>query len=521
MGLARSEIKPVAHHNPSIRGKNCRPATKDPRGGHRLQLALKLKLGHQAYTPSVFSGKVSNKVNQDLIARYSGKLSINRDLTRALVSFQASKATPFYRWLKYREAFSSEFVEYVFDFIAPSGRKKLRILDPFAGSGTTLSIAAKREWNATGIELLPVGAAALRARYLSDLVDISRFETELDRLRVFAFRSEKGDPKFPHIRITQMAFPSRTEAEMSAFLRFLPSIEDNTIRELFRFSCLSILEDISYTRKDGQYLRWDHRSGRTLKSTFSKGPVVDFPLALISKLELMLGDLRNRNGGTYSKNVRVFEDSCLNVLPTLPDDSVDLVLTSPPYCNRYDYTRTYALELAFLGLTDDGVKTIRQRLLSCTVENRSKLEELRNMYASFNLKSRFEAATRAFEGQRALTEILDFLNLAKKKDELNNSNIPSLVSNYFFEMNLVIKELARTLVPGGRIVMVNDNVQYQGREIPVDLILSDFAEKSGLIVDSIWVLPRGKGNSSQQMGVFGRTEIRKCVYIWSKPSQSS
>ncbi len=71
--------------------------------------------------------------------------------------------------------------------------------------------------------------------------------------------------------------------------------------------------------------------------------------------------------------------------------------------------------------------------------------------------------------------------------------------------------------PGGRVVMVNDNVQYHGEEIPVDLILSDFATGAGLIVDHIWVLSRGKGNSSQQMGAHGRNEIRKCVYVWSKP----
>jgi len=37
-------------------------------------------------------------------------------------------------------------------------------------------------------------------------------------------------------------------------------------------------------------------------------------------------------------------------------------------------------------------------------------------------------------------------------------------------------------------------------------------------VDAIWVLPQGKGNSSQQMGKFGRAELRKCVYVWSKPA---
>ena len=32
----------------------------------------------------------------------------------------------------------------------------------------------------------------------------------------------------------------------------------------------------------------------------------------------------------------------------------------------------------------------------------------------------------------------------------------------------------------------------------------------------IGVLPRGKGNASQQMGRFGRRELRKCVYRWRR-----
>ena len=84
-------------------------------------------------------------------------------------------------------------------------------------------------------------------------------------------------------------------------------------------------------------------------------------------------------------------------------------------------------------------------------------------------------------------------------------------------MNIVIHELSRLIKPGGHMVMVNDNVRYHGEEIPVDLILSDFAASAGLKVECIWVLPRGKGNSSQQMGAYGRNELRKCVYIWVKP----
>jgi hypothetical protein len=99
---------------------------------------------------------------------------------------------------------------------------------------------------------------------------------------------------------------------------------------------------------------------------------------------------------------------------------------------------------------------------------------------------------------------------------LNNLNIPRMVRNYFLEMCVVVFELARVMKPGGRVLMVNDNVRYAGEEIPVDLILSDFARGYGFEVEHIWTLPRGKGNSSQQMGAHGRTELRKCIYVWRK-----
>lgn len=91
-----------------------------------------------------------------------------------------------------------------------------------------------------------------------------------------------------------------------------------------------------------------------------------------------------------------------------------------------------------------------------------------------------------------------------------------MIHNYFYEMCFVIYESARILKPGGIIAMINDNVRYAGEEIPVDLILSDIAHSFGLTTRHIWTLGRGKGNSSQQMGNHGRSELRKCVYIWEK-----
>ena len=205
--------------------------------------------------------------------------------------------------------------------------------------------------------------------------------------------------------------------------------------------------------------------------------------------------------------------SCLEILPALADECADLVLTSPPYCNRYDYTRTYALELVYLGTSDAQIKRLRQAMLSCTVENTHKQVELDGIYSRVGRGGDRRRFAEVFSGQRALFEVL----AALRRGRLNNPNIPRMVENYFLEMCFVIGEFARVLRRGGRAVMVNDNVRYAGEEVPVDLILCDFAQRLGLRVEHIWTLRRGKGNSSQQMGAHGRRELRKCVYVWRKP----
>jgi hypothetical protein len=55
------------------------------------------------------------KERENLHAHYAGRFSTNADLSRALVSFQANRSAPFYRWLKYREGFSTALVSHLLE----------------------------------------------------------------------------------------------------------------------------------------------------------------------------------------------------------------------------------------------------------------------------------------------------------------------------------------------------------------------------------------------------------------------
>ncbi|MHC4508977.1 MAG: DNA methyltransferase [Planctomycetota bacterium] len=466
------------------------------------------------------------KDREALYKRYRPKLATNPHLNRTLVSFQANRKLPFYRWLKYKEGFSADFVQYA---VRESTKSQGLLLDPFAGTGTALFAARRMGWDGIGIELLPLGFFAMAARLAAESVGPKKFKRELEKIEGLRW-SSYFDPKFKldHVPITEGAFPSEAERSIAGYRAYCARMRDGNLKKLFDLACLSVLESVSYTRKDGQYLRWDYRAGKArTKSNFDKGIIAEFDVAIGKKLREICADLhdkverpkelfdRVRRAETVGA-LDLRQGSCLEILPRMEAQSVDMVLTSPPYCNRYDYTRTYALELVYLGVNANELKALRQNMLSCTVENKAKVSQLRGLYQGSGRDKAFGRIMRAFEHQKALQEVLGILDELGSAGKLNNTNIPNMIRNYFLEMAFVTYELGRILRRGGKIIMVNDNVRYAGEEIPADLILSDLSGRFGMHTEAIWTLGRGKGNSSQQMGSHGRSELRKCVYVWKK-----
>lgn len=452
------------------------------------------------------------KLEQEAELRWANMMRVDSSLTRALVSFQANKGRAVYRWFKYKEAFSADLIESLLRRYQITNGV---VLDPFAGSGTALFVAGGLGMRAEGIELLPIGRTIIETRRI---VEGGLDNEAIERLTLWRDthpwrRSTMGKPII-ELRITRGAYPAETSEAIGRFLKASEQ-EEEKVKAILLFALLCILESVSYTRKDGQYLRWDYRSGRQQGKVFDKGEILNFDKAITYKLQEIVTDLHTAEmpedlfATTRCKaDVRLYGGSCLEILPHLPAESYDCLITSPPYCNRYDYTRTYALELALLGIDEGELLKLRQQMLSCTVENRAK-----DLLA---LNPEWKRAVLAADQQILLQSVLEFLDSQKNLNLLNNSGIPRMVRGYFYEMACVILESARLLKRGAPLIMVNDNVRYAGAGISVDIILSEIAERLGFRAEQILVLPNGKGNSSQQMGVHGREVLRKCVYVWRK-----
>ena len=449
--------------------------------------------------------------------RFTKIMHLDENLSRKLVSFQANKNHSIFRWFKFKEAYSFDLIQYLFNKYQ---FRRGKILDPFAGIGTTLFSCSELGFDSLGIELLPLGEHIVNSGLLARNGNKKEIINILKDWKDKKYWDKEGKQKeFIVLPITEFAYPEETEHKIKRYL-FEIEKENKYIKDFLFFVLICILEDISFTRKDGQYLRWDSRSKRSRGSKlFKKRKILSFDEAINFKFSEIINDMSSyqisldfksgeSNTRAHKGEISLLTGSSLELLTTLDSGMFTGLITSPPYCNRYDYTRTYALELALLGVTDEHIKSLRQDMLSCTVENREK-----DLFA-FNPK--WKKAIEICDNNKLLQSILEYLEFKKSNKQLNNNGIVQMVRGYFYEMACIIQESYRVLDKNSYFIMVNDNVRYAGISISVDLILSSIAEEIGFNVNDILILPNGKGNSSQQMGNFGRDILRKCVYVWKK-----
>lgn len=193
------------------------------------------------------------ELNREAETRWQDKLTVEIALSRSLVSFQANKGKAVYRWYKYTEGFSAGLVEYLLNRYQIS---KGALLDPFAGSGTALFGAGAFGLRAEGLELLPIGQNIIATK---QLIDWEIKPKDVERLASWvqeqAWKSCSLVKPISELRITRGAYSEETVLAMGRFLGASEK-ENSHVKSVLLFALLCILESISFTRKDGQYLRW-------------------------------------------------------------------------------------------------------------------------------------------------------------------------------------------------------------------------------------------------------------------------
>jgi len=426
---------------------------------------------------------------EELDSRYSYLVTEQLEFGK-LVTYVPNKNQAVFGWFRFKEGFSARLVEELVKgewALLPGSI----IFDPFAGCGTTLLACQDLGYFAVGCDIMPIAVFVTKVKLSYQDVDIYNLEKAAQALLSQTYYPT--GKSWPKVNIVDLAFSEQTKDRALFYRDCILTFKDPLTRDFLMLALLSSIEEASHTSKDGQFLR------------LVKRPPKPLHIALANKLRAMLADLRSRaflhsRDGVNSR-AQMFLGDARSLSPEILayQGKVSAIITSPPYLNRYDYSRTYSLELCLLCdeagkpyvQNFDDLKAIRHSLLRSHIESKPAPTDLVHI--------------------PALDEIL--ANLETK--QLNNPRIPVMIKGYFEDMNLAIGQMARMLRPGGLVALVVANARFEGEHVPVDLILSEIAASHGFTIREIRVT-RYKGNSSQQMGKYGRLPVRESILFWEK-----
>ncbi len=421
----------------------------------------------------------------ELEHKYGPLLTEAFDLRR-LVSYVGNREEPILRLFRYKESFSAELVRRFTARFALGAEDS--VLDPFCGLGTTLLTCRTLKLPSVGVDAMPLCvflSRAVTSIWSLSVQDIRRAFEKLAK-EAEARRPDADLTTLPDVPLLSRAFETRRLEELVSWRDAITSLPSR-LRPLFQLLLLSAVDAVSLTAKDGQFLRLVPKETPAVREVMSK--------KLIDACDDIIG-LQSYYGGGESARVAVHQGDA-RLLHEVPfEQRPSAVITSPPYLNRYDYSRSYALELCLNFVRDaEELKEVRHSLLRSHIESRVEKNE--------------EPPHEAVED--ALSRLRD--------KELNNPKIPDMILGYFRDMAQVISGLAKVLRPGSPVALVGGNVLFEGEGLPVDLILTDIAQRNGFKPQGILVT-RYKGNSSQQMKKYGRREVRESVLIWMSPGQT-
>ncbi|OPX93764.1 MAG: DNA methylase [Pelotomaculum sp. PtaB.Bin104] len=394
------------------------------------------------------------------------------------VTAKLPRQAPIYSWFSYPHSFSRELVHELLDLFGATTNDW--VLDPYVGAGTTLLACREKSIPALGIDELPLSVFVSNTKVQSYNPD--ELNTCLDS---FSPKRPQNDV-FGSVPVVDIAFTQEVRAKISEIYGWATDLPSKP-RNFFLLALLSILEEISQTAKSGGWLK-------LIDNTVDCNKVVDI---FKTKARLMISDLRiitlpNNSGERW---YAVLGDARKIEKPGCP---IRYVITSPPYLNRHDYTRVFALEMALHFVrTNADLIAIRSQAMRSHVE----------------AKPPKDLSTADYHQPQCLKDIIQRLRVSASKAD--RARVPKMVEGYFEDMYACLRSLSMLVESGGAIAFVLGNVRFSGVSIPVDEIVAEIGEQVNLRVEKI-IIARYRGNSAQQMKEFGRDPARESIIIWRK-----
>lgn len=374
-------------------------------------------------------------------------------------TFQDNMKLPIHRWYRYTAGFSGAWVGNLLEQWKLEGRR--HVIDPFAGSGTVMVESMMHGIDSYGVESNPYVFNIAQAKLQWASIDYTILHREcLDVLK----RAKKIDiSRTEYPELISRCFPSETLKRLEALKLSCFDVKDEVARNFVWFIITSILRSTSPVGT----AQWQY-----IQPNKSKSKVIDPFVAYGEKLSEITDDILLLKG-IYGKDSAsdVLKEDARNII-SIPDGWADMVITSPPYANNYDYADAMRLEMLFWN-DIDGWKDLQDKvsvnLVRACTQHVSTLRESVSGILESNLLSPIH------------DEIVEKYSLLANERENHGGkkNYHMMIAAYFYDMARVFMSLNRVTSDNCKMCFVIGDSAPYGIYIPVDEWLGRLAQAAG------------------------------------------
>ncbi len=219
------------------------------------------------------------------------------------------------------------------------------VLDPMVGSGTTCVEARLMNFKSIGVDINPFCILISQAKSVGLNIDIEQF-------------AELGDDESLLAQLQDLSGQASNYDTIHSFLSAIKITKDVRTDSVL---LLSFLDAMGYARR---------RKTGSLKELFSK--VLERYITTITSFQKNREALKIKLG---SSDMHTGDALSLNI----PDRSVDMIVTSPPYSFAIDYVENDRPQLEFLGIDVDKLKS-----QTIGLQGKTKREKITNYFNTMN-----------------------------------------------------------------------------------------------------------------------------------------
>lgn len=366
----------------------------------------------------------------------------------------------------YYAGFSGSFVESILDTIGLP--PKSVILDPWNGSGTTTSTALRLGFSAIGSDLNPAMVIVAKASFISkhhidDLIPLAKsIVKKAVRINVDC----DSDPLHNWFDERSATYIRSIETSINTILishkGYLPldtSIGLDKVTPLSAFFYLALFRVVRRLTVDfvASNPTWI-KVGKTPEE--KKRVSLEAISGLFIKEVELLCEQHKFNASIKEfdiENVKFILSNAESL--SLPSNSIDAIITSPPYCTRIDYAIATYVELAIIRVGRQGFTKLRRELTgSSTVPKKCVEGKIEWGPTCLNF----------------LENIKNHPSKASQTYYLKNH------TQYFDSLYKSLSEVSRVLKTNAPCVLVVQNSYYKEIRNDVALIIEDMTKSTGL-----------------------------------------